>query len=114
MKVQLAELRERRWRAADARVVLEAHALSGTSVSAFAREHGLDTQRIFWWRKRLDAVKDKAPSPSGISFAPVVVTGAGGSAAAVVRAGGVEVEVIDPARIEPAWLAELLRATEKA
>ncbi len=103
---QFAELQERRWTAADARVILEAQARSGMSLSAFARRHGLSDKRIYSWRKQLSTMPESKPSPE-VSFAPVVVTGAGNAAVAmVVRAGEMEVEVIDPSRVDPAWLVE--------
>jgi transposase len=43
----------RRWNEEDAREVLAALDRSGQSVSAFAAEHGLDTQRVYLWRRRL-------------------------------------------------------------
>ncbi len=102
----LASLRDRRWTEADGRRVLAAQARSGQSVAAFAREHGLDAQRVFWWRRRLGDVSGQDAAES-MTFAPVVVTGTSG-VAAVVRIGEIEIEVVDPARVAPEWLADLL------
>lgn len=44
-----------RWTAAVARSVLEDQGRSGLSVSAFARERGLDPQRLYSWRRQLTA-----------------------------------------------------------
>jgi hypothetical protein len=44
----------RYWRAADARVVIEAWRRSGEGVGAFARRHGLDGRRLSRWAKRLE------------------------------------------------------------
>jgi len=41
------------WSIADARRVLAAAARSGMSVADFAAQHGLDPQRVYWWRRRL-------------------------------------------------------------
>jgi transposase-like protein len=42
-----------RWTEQDARDALAALHRSGTSVRAFATEHGLDPQRLYSWRRRL-------------------------------------------------------------
>jgi transposase-like protein len=46
----------RRWTEEDARLVLAALERSGKSVSAFAKERGLDAQRLYSWRRRFIAV----------------------------------------------------------
>lgn len=48
------------WSAADARVVLDALGDAGTSVTDFARAHGLDPQRLYAWRRRLDRAPPRA------------------------------------------------------
>ena len=48
------------WRAEDAKVIVEAWRVSGTSVAAFARLHRLSAKRIMRWTKRL--ADDDAPS----------------------------------------------------
>ena len=47
---------------------------------------------------------------AAVEFAPVVVTGLGRTPAVVVRAGQVEVEILEPAKVEALWLGELLDA----
>jgi transposase-like protein len=42
-----------RWTEQDARNALAALHRSGKAVSVFAAEHGLDPQRLYWWRRRL-------------------------------------------------------------
>ena len=42
-----------RWTATEARAALDAFAKSGLSGTAFAEQHGIDSQRLYWWRKRL-------------------------------------------------------------
>jgi transposase-like protein len=44
----------RRWRVADARAVLDAQVASGLSVCQFARQQGLDPQRLHRWRHQLN------------------------------------------------------------
>lgn len=48
-------LRLPRWSAADARLVLDALGSSGLRVPEFSRQHGVDPQRLYVWRRRLDA-----------------------------------------------------------
>ena len=43
----------RRWTEVDAREALAALAASGRSLRAFARDHGLDPQRLYAWRRKL-------------------------------------------------------------
>ena len=50
----LAALRgPRQWKADDARRVLAAWRRSGQSLAAFSQVHGVNKQRITWWRARL-------------------------------------------------------------
>ena len=57
-----------RWRAADARVVVEAWQRSGESVSEFARRHGLRGERISRWASRI-----QNRERNGVSFHQVRV-----------------------------------------
>jgi transposase len=43
----------RRWTEQDARTALAALQRSGKSVRAFAKEHGVDPQRLWSWRRRV-------------------------------------------------------------
>jgi len=45
------------WRAADARVVVEAWRRSGRSLAAFARQHGVSARRLAYWRTQLDRMR---------------------------------------------------------
>jgi hypothetical protein len=47
------DLIRRRWREADARVVLEALDASGLPISRFAEQEGLVAQRVYQWHRRL-------------------------------------------------------------
>lgn len=44
----------RRWTSDEARVVLTAQASSGLSIPAFAAREGLDPQRLYFWRRRVE------------------------------------------------------------
>jgi transposase-like protein len=61
-------LLRRRWTADDARAALAAMARSGLSPSAFAREEGLDLQRLMRWRRQL------AAAPTFEEVIPIVPT----------------------------------------
>ena len=52
--VTAAVMGARRWTAADAASVLAAVRASGLSLRRFARERGLDPQRLARWRRQLD------------------------------------------------------------
>lgn len=96
--------RGKRWNAADGEAAVSAWRASGESISAFARRHGIDAQRICWWRDRLE---DRAEAAA---LVPVRITSSMGVAVAVrVIAGAHEVEVIEPARTSPEWMAALVR-----
>ena len=45
--------RGRRWREEDARAGLSAARSSGKPLSRFAREHGIEVSRFYWWAKEL-------------------------------------------------------------
>ena len=45
----------RRWKIADARAAVAALVKSGLSTSAFAGREGLDVNRLYRWRRRLEA-----------------------------------------------------------
>lgn len=69
--VDVARLaKRRRWTEAEARVVLAAASESAGSLAAFCRQHGLDVQRIHWWRARLGAPRSRPRAPR---FLPVRV-----------------------------------------
>jgi transposase-like protein len=59
---------QRRWREADAQLVIKASQESGMSLSRFARKHGLQPARIWRWSARL---RDRANG--SVLFHPVRV-----------------------------------------
>ena len=58
------------WREEDARAVLETWAASGTSLTAFARAHGLSPARVLRWERRL------RQEPSELTFHPIELVSA--------------------------------------
>ena len=83
-----------RWSEEVGRAMLEAFRESGEGQSAFARRHGLNSQRIYYWQQRLSSSTSTAArqqrGPGPVTFAPVrVVDSANGAGAA-----GVALEVV--------------------
>ncbi|MGH3905626.1 MAG: IS66 family insertion sequence element accessory protein TnpA [Pseudonocardiaceae bacterium] len=112
-----------RWTETEGREVVRRWRRSGQSMSEFAREQGLDVQRICYWRKRLESGAPEqgrrgaaARVAGGDSkLVPGVVIGVrNGAAVSVQLCRGVVVEAESAAAIEPEWLAELQRALEQA
>ena len=90
---------------------------SGQSVAAFAREHGVTPQRLYWWRNRLAGGATRRPSGEPpVELVPVQIaedTQTMTEAVIVVRLpGGVVLEV--PPTVSPHWAAALARAFEEA
>jgi len=74
---------------------------------AFARANGLNAQRLFWWRKRLDA--QRATSVAPLTFVPAISSAATGGRLLVRLPGGIEVEGPEAAALPAAWVAALAR-----
>ena len=88
-------VQRRRWTAEDAKEALAAQAQSGLSLSAFASREGLDAQRLFRWRRRLEV-----DAPESATFEEVVGCGV----ASAFGEGG-------PAFVsERAWFEVVLRS----
>ena len=60
----------KRWSAARAGEVLAEVKQSGESLSAYGRRHGIDPQRLYSWRRKLDAVKG-VDVAARVAFVPV-------------------------------------------
>jgi hypothetical protein len=88
-------------------------------MSAFAREHGMNVQRLIYWRERVGSGavvakrNDARVADKKSKFVPAVVVRAG-VALSVHLCRGVVVEAESATAIEPEWLAELQRALEGA
>lgn len=110
---------DQRWTAAIAHRALAAWKSSGLSASAFAREHGLNAQRISWWSKRLgeiDRTQLERSSEKTAKFVAARVVGlaTASSAAVVVRVRSEIVLEVDPGAVAPEWLASLLAQLARA
>lgn len=112
----IVELRgPRRWKAEDARRVLEEWGHSGESIPAFARRVGLVSQRLYWWRERLEAKDAPRGSVSTLTFVPMTVRseppGPSSSRALVVTlSDDVCIEVLEVDARTAAWVSTLVRS----
>jgi CDGSH-type Zn-finger protein len=59
-----------RWTEADAKIVISALDASGRSVAAFAAREGLDPQRLYFWRRRLESGTDDVRNPAFVPAFP--------------------------------------------
>ena len=85
----------RHWSEAEARTQLAAFRRSGMTASAFARSHGVSTNRLEYWKKRL------ARDDADVTFVPVTLP-ASSSVAIEITVGDVTVRVpdgLDPERV---------------
>lgn len=106
----LAGLRGRRqWRPDDARRVLDEVARSEISMAAFARRHGLKAQRIAWWKAQLART-----GGTTLTLVPLTVKAASTvssltrNGALTIEVDRVRIEVAEPTRVAPQWLAALI------
>lgn len=56
----------RRWTVDEARVVLATQVASGLSVAAFSAREGIDAQRLYFWRRRVEGDSIQTPAPAFI------------------------------------------------
>jgi transposase-like protein len=114
----------RPWTEDEGRRVIEAWRASGLTVAAFAREAGLKSKRVYWWREQLGATPVEAgalevrdePRRAPV-FLPVVLRpapaepppGASVPVTVCAREGlRIEVALLDAA--SAAWVATLVRS----
>ena len=94
-----------RWSQAEGRSALEAWRISGESLSAFARRHGFQAQRLVWWRQRFES------SATEMTLLPVTLSAGSASESAVrVLTEMAAIEVLDPERVSSEWIAALVVA----
>ena len=104
------------WTESEARRVLAEAGRSGLSLNAFGREHGIQPQRLYWWRDRLSAGGKRGDD---IGFREVVVR-----ANAPKKSDGAPVQsfevrlnavtVVVPGNFDEDALVRLLAALERA
>jgi hypothetical protein len=88
---------------------------SGLSMAAFARKRGLGTQRLRYWRDRVegDGTGEGERRGAEAKLVPGVVVGIGSLRISVHLSRGVIVEAAAADDLEPAWLAELVVELER-
>jgi transposase-like protein len=104
-------LPDRKWTRVDGERLVAAWQESGLSVREFARQHGIDAQRVQWWKRRIIGVagETKLRKDQGARFVPVTARRSEGSQPAViVRVGDAVIEVHEPSVVAPGWLAVLV------
>lgn len=102
----------KRWTATQAQQVLEELERSGLSDRAFARQKGLDSQRLWWWRRRLEQTRQDA-AVAFVEVKPTAVMGVSPERVDVVEVRLLNGRVVMvPAVIEPMVLVRLLDAIE--
>ena len=103
--------RRKRWSTEEGQAVVDAWRRSGQGSGEFARRHGFPEVRLLRWSARITEPEAALPA-----FVPVVMKSDVPTIEArpveVVLTGGVVVRVA--AGTPTAWLAELVRALEKA
>ncbi|HJS41546.1 MAG TPA: transposase [Sphingomicrobium sp.] len=112
-------LLRRRWPEETKAGIVAETMLPGANVSAVARAHGLRPQQLFSWRRKALRSGTMATVPVrseglGQSFAPVELVAGDGA-----RAAGLEIVIGDATirvggGVEPALLAEAIRAVRSA
>jgi len=63
-------LRQARWSASDARLILDAIASSGLSIPEFSLEYGVEAPRLYVWRRRLATPAGNEPPLAFVQLQP--------------------------------------------
>jgi len=114
---------ETRWTEEHGRAVVRRWRRSEQSVAAFAREQGLESHRVHYWRERIEPKAGRRKqrgvghragrAPNGGKLIPGVVVVGAHAPVRVHLSRGVIVEAQASAEIEPRWVAALARALEQ-
>ena len=104
-----------RWTEREGRAAIAAWERSGLGAAAFARSRGVDVQRLFWWRRRLET-GGAAPAPTPAKapgLVPLVavsreVEREPRCALVVTTPAGVRIEVREVDASTAAWVASLV------
>ncbi|MGH8308758.1 MAG: IS66 family insertion sequence element accessory protein TnpA [Steroidobacteraceae bacterium] len=110
-----------RWTDEHGREFVQQWQRSGQSMSAFAREQGVNLQRLRYWRWRVEGRteqggerRERRTKTSSHKLIPGVVVGIGERAPVTVHVGRRVVVEAQAARdIDPAWLSNVVRALEE-
>lgn len=102
----------RRWTETEAREVVAELCSSGMTVEEFARRRGLDSQRLYRWRRRLAGDAARPTSASTSTFLPAKVR-LPVSAPLALRVGEAVLEISDTDAVPAAWLADFISLLAK-
>lgn len=111
---------ETKWTKKQGREVIRQWRRSGQSMSAFAHEKGLNTQRLRYWRDRL---QDEEVSTEGVTgstgrdqkLVPGLVVDVGSKGElSIVLPQGIVLEARSCTDVDPNWLADVVRALDGA
>jgi len=106
----------KQWTKAEARQTLAAWKKSGLPLATFAREQGIGSERLRWWRKRLSEIAPakRKKKAAAVQLVPAMIDGPladlGPEAAVSIRfpVTGPVVEILNVRRVPAAWVSELL------
>lgn len=101
-----------RWTWKQGEKVIREWRRSGLSMSAFARKRRLNTQRLRYWRDRVERGDRRGSGKPRL--VPGVVVGLGTSSISVQLPRGVVVEAPTTADVDAEWIAQLVVALENA
>lgn len=102
----------KRWTVTEAQQVLADVDRSGLSDRAFAKRSGLDPQRLWWWRKRLEQAR-RSEAIAFVEVKPKAVASMGTKSVDVLEVRLLNGRVVMvPTVIEPTMLVRLLDAIE--
>jgi transposase-like protein len=103
--------RDRRWTMVDGVGMAKALAASGGVIGRFARQHGINEQRVRWWR---DRIRQAGPAAT-VRFAPVRLVETAAARPQVDTAVGLEVSIGDAVvHVRAGFDAGLLRSVVDA
>lgn len=99
------------WTPDEARQIFDEHRRCGGSLAQFARRHGIEPARLYWWKKRLAGERADLTT---LALVPATVTTAAAETAGITirLPNGIAIEAASSA---PTWIAavvaELSRST---
>ena len=94
--------------------MLKAWRASGLSARAFATSIGVDSQKLLWWRKRLEETGDgqsarAAAAPTALTFIPATLVPTASAVSVTVRLPcGICLEMTDTAAVPATWIASVV------
>jgi len=108
----------KQWTKEQAQQALAEWKESGLSLAAFARERGISSRRLSWWRQRLDKPGASSPKkqpkatvaqlvPAGIKI-PMVDLGIGVDVSIRFPITGPVVDVVNVNEVPPEWVGNLV------